>query len=104
MTPSSRGRISVDLRGLKASLFEQAHARGVSPSGLVRDALIDALGRTEPPSLDHVAAGAPLPMEDRVRLSLRFNCKTYRIQPWLGISMNWIYCIALQRTSITKLP
>ena len=73
MTPSSRGRISVDLRGLKASLFEQAHARGVSPSGLVRDALIDALGRTEPPSLDHVAAGAPLPMEDRVRLSLRMS-------------------------------
>ena len=73
MTPSSRDRISVDLRGLKASLFEQARARGVSPSGLVRDALIDALGRTEPPSSDHVAAGTPAPMVDRVRLSLRMS-------------------------------
>ena len=73
MTPSSRDRISVDLRGLKAPLFERARARGVSPSGLVRDALIDALGRTEPSSPDHVAAGAPLQMEDRVRLSLRMS-------------------------------
>ena len=73
MTPSSRDRISVDLRGLKAPLFERAHARGVSPSGLVRDALIEALGRTEPPSLDHVAARASLLMEDRVRLSLRMS-------------------------------
>ena len=73
MTPSSRDRISVDLRGLKAPLFEQARARGVSPSGLVRDALIDALGRTEPPSPDHIAAGTPAPMEDRVRLSLRMS-------------------------------
>ena len=73
MRPSSRDRISVDLCGLKASLFEQARARGVSPSGLVRDALIDALGRTESSSPDHVAAGAPAPMADRVRLSLRMS-------------------------------
>ncbi len=73
MAPSSRDRISVDLRGLKAPLFERARARGVSPSGLVRDALIDALGRTKPPSLDDVAAGAPLPMGGRVRLSLRMS-------------------------------
>jgi hypothetical protein len=73
MAPSSRDRISVDLRGLKAPLFERARARGVSPSGLVRDALIDALGRTEPSILDQAAAGAPLPMEDRVRLSLRMS-------------------------------
>jgi len=73
MTPSSRDRISVDLRGLKASLFARARARGVSPSGLVREALIAAFGRTEPSSLDHVAAAAPLPMDDRVRLSLRMS-------------------------------
>ena len=73
MTPSSRDRISVDLRGLKAPLFERARARGVSPSGLVRDALIDVLGRTETSSLDHVVAGASLPMEHRVRLSLRMS-------------------------------
>ena len=73
MTPSSRDRISVDLRGLKAALFEQARARGVSPSGLVRDALIKMLGKTERPSLERVTAGARLPKEDRVRLSLRMS-------------------------------
>ena len=73
MTPSSRDRISVDLCGLKAPLFEQARARGVSPSGLVREALIDALGQTEPSSFDRVAAGARLPTNDRVRLSLRMS-------------------------------
>ena len=73
MTPSSRDRISVDLRGLKAPLFERARARGVSPSWLVRDALIDALGPIKPSSSDHVAAGDPLPMADRVRLSLRMS-------------------------------
>ena len=73
MPASSRDRISVDLRGLKAPLFERARARGVSPSGLVRDALIDALGRTGPSSPDHVAAGPSLPLEDRVRLSLRMS-------------------------------
>ena len=73
MTPSSRDRISVDLRGLKAPLFERARVRGVSPSGLVRDALIEALGQTEPSSLDRVTAGARLPTEDRVRLSLRMS-------------------------------
>jgi ribonuclease D len=73
MAPSSRDRISVDLRGLKAPLFEQARARGVSPSGLVRDALIEALGQAEPSSFDRVAAGARLPTNDRVRLSLRMS-------------------------------
>ncbi len=73
MTRSSRDRISVDLRGLKAPLFERASARGVSPSGLVRDALIDALGRTEPSSRYRVEASAPLPMADRVRLSLHMS-------------------------------
>ena len=73
MAPSSRDRISVDLRGLKAPLFEQACARGVSPSGLVRDALIEALSQTEQSSLDRVTAAARLPTEGRVRLSLRMS-------------------------------
>jgi hypothetical protein len=73
MAPSSRDRISVDLRGLKAPLFEQARARGVSPSALVRDVLIDALGQTGPASLDRLAAGARLPIEARVRVSLRMS-------------------------------
>ena len=38
MTPSSRDRISVDLRGLRAALLDQARARGVTPSDLVRGA------------------------------------------------------------------
>jgi len=73
MAPSSRDRISVDLRGLKAPLFERARVLGVSPSGLVRDALIEALGQTEPSGLDRVATRASLPIEDRVRLSLRMS-------------------------------
>ena len=73
MTPSSRDRISVDLRGLKAPLFERAQARGVSPSELVRDALIETLGQTEPLGLDRVATRVSLPTEDRVRLSLRMS-------------------------------
>ena len=43
MAPSSRDRISVDLHGLKAVLFERAQALGVSPSGLVRTILASAL-------------------------------------------------------------
>ena len=73
MAPSSRDRISVDLRGLKAPLFERARARGVSPSGLVRDALVETLGQTEPSGLDRVVTGAPVPTEARVRLSLRMS-------------------------------
>lgn len=44
MAPSSRDRISVDLRGLKAVLLTRAEALGVSPSGLVRRTLAEALG------------------------------------------------------------
>jgi hypothetical protein len=73
MAPSSRDRISVDLRGLKAALFERARADGVSPSTLVREALATALG--EPGGLngqrsrqrDLVDPG------DHVRLSLRMG-------------------------------
>ena len=43
MTPSSRDRISVDLRGLRAALLAQARARGVTPSDLVRGVLAEAL-------------------------------------------------------------
>ena len=47
MAPSSRDRISVDLRGLKAALIERARAQGASPSDFVRTALADVL--SEPP-------------------------------------------------------
>ena len=48
MAPSARDRISVDLHGLKAALFKRAQALGVSPSGLVRTTLVEALRQAEP--------------------------------------------------------
>lgn len=72
MEPSSRDRISVDLRGLKAALFERAQALGVSPSGLVRTTLAEALGRplhvTEYPARCQASHAG-----DRVRISLRMT-------------------------------
>ena len=73
MAPSSRDRISVDLHSLKAVLFEQARARGVSPSGLVREALIDALGQSDSSGLDRTIRSAIVPTAGRVRLSLRMT-------------------------------
>ena len=73
MAPSSRDRISVDLRGLKAALFEQARRRGVSPSDLVRAALADVIDRADPPITERSANGDVVPDEHRVRLSLRMT-------------------------------
>jgi hypothetical protein len=73
MAPSSRDRISVDLHGLKAALFERARARGISPSGLVRDALVEALGQSDSSGLDRLARTVAVPTEGRVRLSLRMS-------------------------------
>jgi hypothetical protein len=73
MAPSSRDRISVDLHGLKAALFERARACGVSSSGFVRDALIEALGQSDSFGLDRVAPAAARSTDDRVRLSLRVS-------------------------------
>jgi hypothetical protein len=73
MSPSSRDRISVDLHGLKAALFEQARARGVSPSGLVRDALAEALGQSDSSDLHRLAKTEAAPTAGRVRLSLRMS-------------------------------
>ena len=73
MAPSSRDRLSVDLHGLKAALFERARLAGTSPSGWVRATLAEALGDpagpvdgTRPPRLKASAAG-------RVRLTLRMS-------------------------------
>lgn len=73
MAPSSRDRLSVDLHGLKAALFERARLAGTSPSGWVRATLAGALGDparpvdgTRPPRLEARAAG-------RVRLTLRMS-------------------------------
>ena len=78
MAPSSRDRISVDLRGLRAALLAQARARGVTPSTLVRGALAEALGDVES---EQGALGSarqrPAP-NGRVRLSLRLTAEQAR--------------------------
>lgn len=72
MAPSSRDRLSVDLRGLKAALLLRAQTLGVSPSDLVRRVLAEAIG--EPATLD-TGTGAPSrstrSQADRARLCLR---------------------------------
>ena len=68
MTASSRDRISVDLRGLKAALFERSQAQGQTPSDFVRAALVTAL------QADMSATKPVLAMPgQRVRLSLRMR-------------------------------
>jgi hypothetical protein len=71
MAPSSRDRISVDLRGLKAALVARAQERGVSPSDFVRAALVAALGPRDVP--ERPAAPRPSRSPERVRLSLRMQ-------------------------------
>jgi len=76
MRASSRDRISVDLCGLKSALFERAQARGVSPSGLMREALVVALGQSNPSNTAaHVPRSASTPHRDptRARLTLRMS-------------------------------
>jgi hypothetical protein len=72
MAPSSRDRISVDLRGLKAALYQRAKLLGTSPSDVVRGALAVTLslepeeGASRWPPPAGKAAG-------RVRMSLRMT-------------------------------
>ena len=73
MARTSQDRISVDLRGLRAALFEQARTRGVSPSDLVRAVLATALDQTDPSITERSAPGTVESSEDRVRLSLRMS-------------------------------
>ena len=73
MAPSSRDRISVDLHGLKAALFERARLAGTSPPGWVRATLAQALGGPAGP----VDGARPPRFEardaSRVRLTLRMS-------------------------------
>jgi hypothetical protein len=73
MRPSSRDRISVDLHGLKAALFERAQALGVSPSGLVRTTLAQALGQASEVNIERDAQPPLRGRGDRVRLCLRMS-------------------------------
>lgn len=73
MAPSSsRDRITVDLRGLRAALFTQARAQGVSPSNYIRAVLGEALredqGRACSAFVSNGMASGP-----RKRLSLRMQ-------------------------------
>lgn len=71
MASSSRDCISVDLGGLKATLLERARAAGVTPSGLVRDALAASLQEA---GVARLAAHSVPPLGEglvRTRLSMR---------------------------------
>jgi uncharacterized protein (DUF1778 family) len=74
MAPSSRDRISVDLRGLKAALIERARAHGASPSDFVRAVLACALNEPLPSTSMHATPQTDFSSSDgRVRLSLRLS-------------------------------
>jgi hypothetical protein len=73
MAPSSRDRISVDLHGLKAALFERAKALGVSPSGLVRETLVNALGTSQARMTQRASEPSVHAAGDRVRVCLRMH-------------------------------
>ena len=78
MSPTTRDRISVDLRGLRAGLLAQARARDVTPSDLVRAALAQSLGDS---ASHHRPAESGTPRsasKDRVRLSLRLSADQAR--------------------------
>lgn len=70
METSSRDRISVDLHGLKAMLLEQSAALGLSPSALVRRALVKELGGSAPAESRHAVTS---PAGSRTRLCLRMG-------------------------------
>jgi hypothetical protein len=73
VAPSVRDRISVDLRGLKAALFEQARAHGVSPSVWVRDTLAVAVGQSGLKTTSAVEEHSKMMSVGNVRLSLRMR-------------------------------
>jgi hypothetical protein len=78
MTPSSRDRISVDLRGLRAALLDQARARGVTPSDLVRGVLAEAFGDDDSGQRALGSATTRSAPCGRVRLSLRLTADQAR--------------------------
>jgi hypothetical protein len=73
MAPSSRDRISVDLQGLKVTLYERAQAAGILPSALVREALAAALGQPAAYGVLRTSHARPVQRSSRSRLSLRMT-------------------------------
>ena len=78
MAPSSRDRISVDLRGLRAALFAQARARGVTPSDMVRGVLAETLAGVDSFRTESGAADSGVVPRVCVRLSLRVTTEQAR--------------------------
>ncbi len=73
MQSNPRERISIDLQGLKEALMERSQALGVSPSELLRKALVQAL---DTPAVRGRAAAVRPSMKrpsDRTRLCLRMG-------------------------------
>lgn len=70
---TSRDRISVDLRGMKAALLSQAQARGVTPSELLRALLAESLCGELGVERPAVTAASQEASESRARLSLRMQ-------------------------------
>ena len=73
MAPSSRDRLSVDLHGLKAALFERARLAGTSPSAWVRAALAEALEGSAESSREAMPRRLEARGASRVRLTLRMS-------------------------------
>lgn len=73
MQTNPRERISIDLQGLKAALMERSQALGMSPSELLRKALVQALDT--PATLERSAAVRRHMKRpsDRTRLCLRMG-------------------------------
>jgi putative exporter of polyketide antibiotics len=74
MAPSSRDRISVDLRGLKAVLMARAHDQRVSLSVLVRGAVARDLGLADAAERYRTAASVGVTSSAaNVKLSIRLT-------------------------------
>lgn len=73
MEPSSRDRISVDLRGLRTALVARAHAQRLSVSALVRAALERELGLVDAPTEAASATRAATSPGAIVKLSIRLT-------------------------------
>ena len=73
MATSSRDRISVDLRGLKAALVDRAGTAGMSPSRWVRTTLAQALGQVDAGSSRRSGARTLRGADGRVRVHLRLS-------------------------------
>lgn len=73
METNPRERISIDLQGLKTALMERSQALGMSPSELLRKALVQALGT--PATLERASAVRQPKKRpsDRTRLCLRMG-------------------------------